>query len=131
MKSIKETWADGRNYTALITSAKTESTSREKKAEKEIEFIVNDRTVYFTWDEIRNADAKAFYEKAEGLKKQIGMLEDRLTDDYTAYTKGDENTRAQLKPVILKNEERLDELRKQVKEWEKKARNAENNTLKK
>lgn len=47
------------------------------------------------------------------------MLEDRLTDDYTAYTKGDENTRAQLKPVILKNEERLDELRKQVKEWEK------------
>lgn len=131
LKSIKETWADGRNYTALITSAKTESTSREKKAEKEIEFIVNDRTVYFTWDEIRNANAKAFYEKAEGLKKQIGMLEDRLTDDYTAYTKGDENTRAQLKPVILKNEERLDELRKQVKEWEKKARNAENNTLKK
>lgn len=59
------------------------------------------------------------------------MLENRLTDDYTAYTKGDENTRAQLKPVILKNEERLDELRKQVKEWEKKARNAENNTLKK
>ena len=131
LKSIKETWADGRNYTALITSAKTESTSREKKAEKEIEFIVNDRTVYFTWDEIRNADAKAFYEKAEGLKKQIGMLEDRLTDDYTAYTKRDENTQAQLKPVILKNEERLDELRKQVKEWEKKARNAENNTLKK
>lgn len=34
LKSIKETWADGRNYTALITSAKTESTSREKKRKK-------------------------------------------------------------------------------------------------
>ena len=131
LRSIKETWADGRNYTALITLAKTENTSREKKAEKEIEFIVNDRTVYSTWGEIRSADARAFYEKAVGLKKQIGALEERLTNDYIAYTKGNGDTRTRLKPVILKNEKRLDELHQQAKEWEKKARNAENNTLKK
>ena len=92
---------------------------------------MNDRTVYYTWSEIRNADAKACYEKAIGLKKQIGALEERLSDDYTAYTKGNETVRAKLKPVILTNEQNLKELHKQVKEWEKKARNAENNTLKK
>ncbi len=65
------------------------------------------------------------------LKKQIGALEKRLSDDYTAYTKGNQAVRTKLKPVILGNEQKLDELHKQVKEWEKKARNAENNTLKK
>ena len=89
------------------------------------------RTVYSTWGEIRSADARAFYEKAVGLKKQIGALEERLTNNYTTYTKRDGDTRTKLKPVILKNEERLDELHQQAKEWEKKARNAENNTLKK
>ncbi len=131
LTSIKDTWVEGRNYTALITSAKTESASREKKVEKEIEFIVNDRTVYYRWSEIRSADAKIFYEKVMELKKQIGALEKRLSDDYTAYTKGNQAVRTKLKPVILGNEQKLDELHKQVKEWEKKARNAENNTLKK
>ena len=131
LMSIKDTWVEGRDYTAQITSAGTAPLSREKKEEKEIEFIVNDRTVYYRWSEIRSADAKIFYEKVMELKKQIGALDKRLSDDYTAYTKGNQAVRTKLKPVILGNEQKLDELHKQVKEWEKKARNAENNTLKK
>ena len=77
---------------------------------------MNDRTVYSTWGEIRSADARAFYEKAVGLKKQIGALEEWLTNDYIAYTKGNGDTRTRLKPVILKNEKRLDELHQQAKE---------------
>ncbi len=130
LASIKDTWSEEGNYTEQIVLARTDASAKEKKVEKEIEFVVNDKTVYYRWNEFRNADASAFYEKVIKLKKQVKAVENRLAEAYATYSKGNGATREQLKSTILKDEETLGELYVQVKEMEKKARNAENNILK-
>jgi tetratricopeptide (TPR) repeat protein len=130
LASIKDTWVEGGNYSAQIRLAQTDDTSKEKTVKRDFEFVINDHTTYYTWNEFRSAEAKMSYEKVIGLKKQMQTLEDKLDEARTAYAKGNSSAHEQLKPSILQAEEKLSELLSQIDEWEKKTRNTENLKLK-
>ena len=76
-----------------------------------------------------SADAAEAFEKAATLRKQAEVIEERLRDAYATYEKSSKADRAQLRAAIRTDERTLDDLRTQIKTWEKRARNAENRTI--
>ena len=100
-----------------------------KKQAQGVEFIVNDNTVYYSERDFRSADAAEAFEKAATLRKQAEVIEERLRDAYATYKKSSKADRAQLRAAIRTDERTLDDLRTQIKTWEKRARNAENRTI--
>lgn len=131
LMSISDTWVNGNNYAEQISLARTDTDASHKKIEHDFEFIVNDQTTYNSWNEFKSPEAKSFYEKVLGLKKQIENLEQRLEEARTSYSKGNKAAREQLKPTILNAENELATLFTQKNSWIKKARNTENMFIKK
>ncbi|MDR1454384.1 MAG: CDC27 family protein [Tannerella sp.] len=131
LSAIRETWADSRNYTALIQNARTPPVSGEKEKKKDFELVVNDRVTYYTWSDFRSGEAKSFYEKAVGLKKQASSVADKLEEARGLYAEGNSSVRDRLGASILQAEKEWESLIRQVSEWEKRARNTENAQLKK
>jgi Flp pilus assembly protein TadD len=130
LASIRDTWAAGQDYTRLIQLAQTGAPSAGAEVHKDFEFAVNDRTVYYMWSDFRNAEARSFYEKAVALKKQQASVAGKLAEARDLYTAGNAAARSRLSPTILQAEKEQETLARQVKEWEKKARNRENVQLK-
>ena len=129
LQSIRDTWQTGNDYTEQIRLAKTDLSLTEKKIIRDFEFIVNDRTIYYTLNEFRSTEAKAFYERVIGLRQQANTLEVNLYDKRQSYAQGNTTVRDQLKPSILQSEIELRTLLTQINEWEKRARNTENVSL--
>ena len=124
--SIKDTWKkDAAEYAELIKLAHTSTTQNESK-ERDFEFIVNDKTTYYTLDEIKSNEAKKIYSEVIDINRQIENLKDRLTEVRDSYTKGNPSAREQLKPMIIQAENQLYQLMEESEEMEKKARNAAN-----
>jgi len=126
LSSIRDSWVSGADYNALIALAHTQSAAGEKKIERDFEFIVNDGTTYYRWNDFRSSEAKSFYEKAIELKKQIRTLEESLDKARQSYSNGNAGVRNQLTRSILQYEVDLKRLLADANEWEKKARNTEN-----
>jgi tetratricopeptide (TPR) repeat protein len=126
LASIKDTWKAGADYADLIALAHKDLTAKEKKAERDFVFVVNDRTTYYTLDEIKSREAKEFYAEVISLGRQIKTLNDKLEGIRSAYSDGKAAVREQLKPTILQAESRLYRLMEEAAKMERKARNAEN-----
>ena len=129
LASIRDTRTDAQDFTALIQAARTGAEPTATKQKKDFEFIVNDRATYFVWSDFRNAEAKSFYEKAAGLKKQAASVAGKLAEARELYA-SDPSARERLRASILQSEQELETLDRQAEEWEKKARNRENVQLK-
>ena len=126
LTSIQETWKTGSDYDDLVHLAKTNLSSTQSLGTHDFEFIVNERTVYYSLDEFRSTEAKSFYEKVISLKLQTHSLAENLAGKRENYTQGNNTVRNQLQPSILQAEAELRSLFAQIVEWEKKARNMEN-----
>ncbi|MDR1525138.1 MAG: tetratricopeptide repeat protein [Tannerella sp.] len=129
LASIKETWKDDANYADLIKLAHKDLTTKEKKAERDFIFVVNDKTTYYTLNEIKSHEAKEFYSEVIGLNKQIESLKNKLDETRISYSKGNASVREQLKPTILQAEHQLYQLMEKAGTQEMKARNAENRQI--
>lgn len=129
--SIADSWKEGSDYSELIRLAHTEIPYGEEKIEKDFDFIIGNNIAYYKWEEIKSPEAKRYYEKVMALHGQINELKEKLTTLRASYSAGNAAKREQLKPTILQIEEQLNGLLNQPAEWEKKARNAEINYLKK
>ncbi|MDR1382082.1 MAG: tetratricopeptide repeat protein [Tannerella sp.] len=129
LASIKDTWREGADYTDLIKLAHQDLTAKEKKAERDFIFVINDKTAYYTLDEIKSHEAKEFYAEVIALNKQIESLNVRLDGIRNSYSKSNASAREQLKPTILQAENQLYDLMEKAEIREKKARNAENNRI--
>ena len=128
LASIRATLPEGSSYDQLVAAARTNTAAVSKK-EQDFEFVINDNTIYYTERDFRNADAAEAYEKAAMLRKQAEDVEKRLKEAYAAYEKGNKSERNELRASIRDDERTLDDLRTQIKTWEKRARNAENRTI--
>jgi tetratricopeptide (TPR) repeat protein len=126
LNSIQDTWQPGADYDDQIRLAKTDLSFTEKKIIRDFEFLVNDKTVYYTLNEFRSQEAKTFYERVINLKQQATTLEINLFEKRQTYSQGNTTVRQQLQPSILQSEVELRRLLTQISEWEKKARNTEN-----
>ena len=128
LTSLRGTWPEGADYAPLISAARTNTDAAEKKA-GDFEFIVNDNTVYYSERDFRSADAAEAFEKAATLRKQAEDIEERLKQAYATYEKSNKTKRNELRASIREDERTLDDLRSQIRTWEKRARNAENRTI--
>lgn len=129
--SIKDSWKEGNNYADLINLSHKDIPYGDVKIEKDFDFIIGNGVVYYKLEDIKNPEARNYYEKVVSLNKQIKELNGKLDDLRVSYTQGNKAKRDQLKPTILQAEEQLNSLLVQPAELEKKARNAEINYLKK
>jgi tetratricopeptide (TPR) repeat protein len=129
LASIKDTWKEGTDYTYLIKLAHTDPTTKEKMMERDFTFVVNDKTTYYTLNEIKSHEAKDLYSELIGMNRQIEVLRNKLDEIRSLYTKGNASTRDQLKPTILQTENQLYDLMEKAEAQEKKARNAENRQI--
>ncbi|MDR1645650.1 MAG: tetratricopeptide repeat protein [Tannerellaceae bacterium] len=125
--SIADTWKPGSNYTELILLAHAAIPSEKKEIRKDFEFVINNNTIYYAWEDFKSPEARDFYEKRISLGKQIEDLGNRLDELRTAYAQGNRARKEQLKPTILQAEEQLYTLLLQPLSLEKRARNAEIN----
>jgi hypothetical protein len=126
LQSIRDTWKPENDYSEQIRLAKTDLSTTEKKIVRDFEFIVNDRTVYYTLNEFRSQEARTFYERVIGLRQQANVLEVNLFERRQSYAQGNTSVRTQLQSSILQSESDLRALIVQINEWEKRARNTEN-----
>ena len=129
LHSIRDTWRAGSNYDELISLAKTDFSLANKKTTRDFEFFVNDQTTYFTLNEFRSSEAKTFFERAIGLRQQATTLEVNLYEQRQSYVQGNTTVQEQLKPSILQSERELRTFLFQISDWEKRARNTENISL--
>jgi len=127
--SIKDSWKPGANYADLVRLAHTQSTSGEKKIQKDFEFMLGNGVTYYTLHEFKSPEARNIYEKYIAVNKQIKEMESKLDNLRTSYSKAAQGSREQLKTTILKAERELYNLYGQPESLEKDARNAEINYL--
>lgn len=121
--AIRDTWKET-DYSELVNLATTVSAGP-AGPQKDFEFVLNDNTVYYTLNEIKNPEAKSYYEKVISVKQQIKELEERLSTSRSAYTKASPSERTRMIAQITQDEQLLEELLNQPYELEKKARNIE------
>jgi tetratricopeptide (TPR) repeat protein len=127
LTSISETWRTDADYTPLIQLAHAaEQQDKDALKERDFEFVVNDRTTFYTLDDIKSYETKDLYSEALKINKEIVKLRLRLDEIRSSYTKGNASVREQLRPAILQAENQLYRLMTQSAEQEKKARNAAN-----
>jgi hypothetical protein len=129
LTSIRDTWRNSSDYPNLITLAHKENTKKENASSRDFVFIVNDKTVYYSLNEIKSQETKDLYNQYLKIEIQVATLESKLKDIRQSYTKGNKAIREQLKPAILKAEYELRNLQEEAHLQEKKARNAENRRL--
>ena len=130
VRSIRDSWVAGDDYSELIQLAHQEIPYGKKEIEKDFDFVVQDNKIYYTWDEIKSPEAKSIYQKVVSLKQQITADEKKLASLRQDYTKNP-GKREKLKETILALEAKLEASIPQVEELEKQARNAEVSFLKK
>ena len=130
VRSIRDSWVAGEDYSELIQLAHQEIPYGKKEIEKDFDFVIQDNKIYYTWDEIKSPEAKSIYQKVVSLKQQITADEKKLASLRQDYTKNP-GKREKLKETILALEAKLEASLPQVEELEKQARNAEVSFLKK
>ena len=128
---IKNSWKPGSDYAELVSLSHTEIPYGRKEIKKDFDFVINNNLVYYTLDDIQSSEARSCYEKVVALNKQIKSLNNKLDGLRAEWSKASKAKREEMTPGILKLEEQLYDLQDQPAEWEKKARNAEINHLKK
>ena len=129
LSSISDTWKENANYAGLIKQAYTKAAQGSTKKIRDFEFVINNKTTYYTLNEIKSQEAKELYSKVININKQIETLNKRLEQVRDSYTNGNSSVRNQLVSTILQAENQLYTLKEDAKTQEKKARNAENRQL--
>ena len=129
LTSISDTWRENADYTKLIKLAHTDTDQNNTKKERDFEFVINNKTTYYTLNDIKSHEARELYSEVININKQIGDLKSRLDNIRESYTKGNTSAREQLAPTILQAENQLYTLIEDATVQEKKARNAENRQL--
>lgn len=87
IKSIKETWVEGADYSNLINLAKQEIVYKQNE-KKDFELVVNDNTIYYTREHLKTAKAKNLLEEwikakrsLEGIDKELENIRESISQD--------------------------------------------------
>jgi tetratricopeptide (TPR) repeat protein len=124
VNSIRDTWLEGIDYTPLVALAHEDLFDEGVSAERDFEFVVSQDIVFYTLEEISNAEARDIYTKYLALCRQAADMEARLDMLRVEYASAQAEQRERLRSVILQAETRLEELLPQLSDTERQARNA-------
>lgn len=132
IQSIKGTWKN----TAEVKAAKQRLTMviyqkpKEKKV-RDFEFVIDDNTTYYTFDEFTSPNAKNLFKQWEQKTKDFRKLEQQLEKQRDTYIKSNKATRSSLAPGILDMEKRIEQVETELKQMEVNIRNEEKRKLSK
>ncbi|MDR2792010.1 MAG: tetratricopeptide repeat protein [Tannerellaceae bacterium] len=124
VRSIRDTWVEGADYTPLVALAHEDPLDDVSAVKRDFEFVVSRDVIFYTLDEIPNAEARNLYTKYLSLCRQASELEARLDVLRAEYASARNEQRERLRPSIVQAEENLEALRPLLVETEKQARNA-------
>lgn len=136
--SIKDTWAFGDRTQAMQRLQKVVSRreatgngmmAMTKGFGTEEPFIVNDGLVYNNAKEFLSPTAKKLYQQYTELSTMVMLNERKLEGLRESYISGNNKRQTELKQPILRLEHDIELQRKDMKNLEKKIRNAENSIL--
>jgi hypothetical protein len=97
---------------------------------EEMAFTINDKTVYYHASDFLSPTARKLYGQYTELSTMVLLNERKLEGQREAYTNGNNKRRAELRQPILRLEHDIELQRKDLKDLEKKIRNAENSITK-
>lgn len=126
LNSIKDTWEFGNRKQALARLKAMTERSSQAQGGREMNFVVNDQRVYHHANEFLSPTAKKLYSQYAELKGMVQLNEQRLDNQRNAYIDGNSQKKAELRQPILRLEHDIQQQKKDLKDLEKKIRNAEN-----
>ena len=124
--SIKDTWEFGNRKNALARLAAMQQRASTAKGSKSLLFVINDQKAYQSASEFLSPTAKKLYEQYVELSSMLQINEQKLESQRNAYIDADNKRKAELKQPILRLEHDIEMQKKDLKDLEKKIRNAEN-----
>lgn len=131
IKSIKATWKKGADYTELLSSLQnTSEDSANDTQERDFVFPVNNRTVYYNYDDFNSSEAKSLMHKYMQYSAQISSSSDKLESLRAEYHKATASQKAKLSTQILSLERNIEKARADLQRTANTIRSAELPTLK-
>jgi hypothetical protein len=121
ISSIRDSWRDNADYTALIQRARQRVVA-EQENQGDFEFVINDDTTYRTLSDFRNAQAHSLFSQAITLENQLNTLNEQLAEQRNQFP-----ANQSLRNVILDLERQTEGLFRQIERLKVEARNAEIN----
>lgn len=128
LRTIKSTWTDDNEFDRIQAKQRLmlSNLSKDKKHVSEFEFVINENFVYEKLSDFQSSEAKKLFSewqvKSKELSQNVDILQ-KMRDQYA--TSGNEG-KARLTMQILSLEEKVDNLRRQVRQMEKEVRILEN-----
>lgn len=127
--SIKSSWQKGQTYSDLISLAR-KAPKEVAEVVRDFSFVVNDNHVYYTLSDFKNKNARDTYYKVIQKKAEEKSLIDKLESLRATYSRSGQDARRNMSNEILRMEEQLDQLQKEIPGLEMQARNQEIQGLK-
>lgn len=125
LNPIAATWKEGEDYAEQIQLAHQVIPFGETQIQKDFELVINNELVYYTLEDIKSPEARNIYSKVVSINKQLNTLNGELEQLRQAFREANNARQDQLRPQILQQEGKREELSAQLYELEKKARNTE------
>ena len=130
INSIRDTWRPDVNYQALLRKIRSDiEKGKQQTAPKDFTFVINDKMIYYTLSDFKDAGAKQTFLRSQDLQMQILALENQLDAQRRNYAESNADRKRALKSSILENESRLEGLYNEYKKAGIEARNREINKL--
>jgi tetratricopeptide (TPR) repeat protein len=124
ISSIKESWAAGRDYSALIASAR-EVPVVKTMVIHDFEFVIDDNRTYYELSDFVNRAARTTYSKVIQLQAELKEVSGKLEKQRTDYSIATENGKRRMTAGILGLEKRVEQLQTEIPAMEMQARNQE------
>lgn len=127
LHAIKQTWQKGLNYAPYLAKIKELGADSIQRASgvSSFRWVLNDRTIYYSWNQFRNEEAKASYLESLKTKELLVMLENELNRLRKEYAASDSKRKGELSASILATEKQAELLQIKENEQEQKARKLE------
>lgn len=124
ISSIRSSWGEGKDYSALIALARTAPKEQAKEV-RDFEFVINDEYTYYKLADFKNKTARDTYYRVIQMKADESRLKRQLEEMRSTYSKAAEATRRNMTNDILTVEKQLESISKEMPDLEMLARNQE------
>ena len=120
INSIKDTWTNPAAVKeAQARLAEARSAKEENKKKRDFVFVLNDQRTCYTLADFKKAEAKNKVQWWLETKKDLQARSQELDRLRTRYASGTDTQKAQMAPQIRLNEEKLEQIERDIKEQEK------------
>ncbi len=120
INSIKDTWTNPSAIKeAQARLAEARSAKEENKKKRDFVFVLNDQRTCYTLADFKKAEAKNKVQWWLETKKDLQARSQELDRLRTRYASGTDTQKAQMAPQIRLNEEKLEQIERDIKEQEK------------